>query len=147
MRDTQPDWQQKNAKIRILIVDDSAVFRKVLARYIASLPRLELVGECADGKEALVMARTLLPELVLMEMEMSGMNGLVTAQLVRHARPSTRVVLVSLHDREQLTALCLDHGVDRFVPKDRLCEELPDVIEELFPHVGSCGEREDVVLS
>lgn len=147
MRDAPWDATLDSRKIRTLIVDDSDVFRKVLRRYIASLPCLELAGECVDGKEALVLVRTLRPDLVLMEVELSGMNGLLTAELVRHSHPSVRVILVSLHDRDRLRTLCLDHGVDRFVSKDRLCDELPDVIDELFPHAGSCEEREGAVLS
>jgi two-component system, chemotaxis family, protein-glutamate methylesterase/glutaminase len=80
--------------IRILVVDDSAVFRMVLARVIRRTAGMEVVGMAADGNEALEAARRLDPDVVTLDVEMPGMDGLETLRRLLAERP-TRVVMLS----------------------------------------------------
>ena len=125
--------------MRTLIVDDSTVFRETLGTFLARLPNVEVVGEAVDGYEALDRVATLLPQLVLMDLEMPRMDGLQAAAHIRQLYPSTRVIIVTVHDYEELRAICLLRGAHEVVPKNRLYKELPEAIWSLFP-AGAGGE-------
>ena len=79
-------------RIRVLLVDDHALFREGLASLISVQPDIEVVGEAADGLEALVMARELQPDLILMDVSMPGCDGLEAARGIKEILPGVRIV-------------------------------------------------------
>src|SRR6476646_4112106 len=89
-------------KIGIMIVDDHAIVRQGLRTYLDLQPDMQVVGEAADGKQAIDLARDLLPDIVLMDLVMPGMDGVEATRGVTLASPSTRViVLTSFSEDEQ----------------------------------------------
>src|SRR6516162_7543604 len=78
--------------IRILLVDDHTVVRKGLRTFLSYDPDLEVVGEAADGAQALRLARELSPDVVLMDLLMPGMDGIEAAAAIRHELPETEVL-------------------------------------------------------
>src|SRR5215471_6710301 len=81
--------------IRILIADDHSVVRRGLRMFLAMDPELVVVGEAADGEEAVHLARVLLPDIVLMDLLMPGMDGITATALIRSELPDTEVLALT----------------------------------------------------
>ncbi|HEU4797876.1 MAG TPA: response regulator transcription factor [bacterium] len=94
------------SRIRVLLVDDNAGFRQRLARLLQMEQDMEIVGEAADGSEAIARARELRPDVVLMDFRMAGMDGVTAGRLLVREHPSVRVLILTAYpgalDRERL---------------------------------------------
>ena len=97
-----PSADRESEQVKVLTVDDQAVFRRVARALVAATPGFENVGQARSGREALRLADELAPDLVLLDVRMPGMDGIETARHLTAAHPSTVVVLVSV---EELPAL------------------------------------------
>jgi DNA-binding NarL/FixJ family response regulator len=106
--------------IQVLIVDDQPQFRRAAARLISAVGGFELVGEAASGEEALTFMAVRRADLVLMDVRMPGMDGTEATRRIRSDHPATRVVLVSVTDRADLTPDIDTCGAERFVKKDQM---------------------------
>jgi DNA-binding NarL/FixJ family response regulator len=105
--------------VKVLTVDDQAVFRRAANDLIAATPGFEQVGQAASGAEALELAEALHPDLVLLDVRMKGMDGLETARRLTASEPGTVVVLISLNDAPE-AASALTGGVAAHVRKQDL---------------------------
>jgi DNA-binding NarL/FixJ family response regulator len=103
--------------IKLLIVDDQPSVRTGLHMCLAAEPDFTVVGEAADGEAALDLARTLSPDVVLMDVEMPHMGGIETADMLRKICPRTAVIMLSIHDDAQTRARAEKAGAAAFVPK------------------------------
>jgi DNA-binding NarL/FixJ family response regulator len=83
---------------RIVIVDDHALSRVGLRSLLRGARDLEVIGEAGSGLEAVALCRRVLPDLVLMDFELGDMDGLAAIRAIRAARPSTVVLVISMHD-------------------------------------------------
>ena len=83
--------------IRIMLVDDHPVVRKGLASCLASHPNLQIVGEAADGQEALNKAKQISPDIVVMDIDMPQMDGLAVTEVLRKELPNVKVLIMSMH--------------------------------------------------
>lgn len=105
-------------KTRVLLADDHGVVRKGLRFLLESEPDLEVVGEAADGREAVRLAEDLEPNVVIMDIAMPRLNGIdATAQIVRH-RPGTAVIILSMHSDEGYLVRTLAAGARGYLLKD-----------------------------
>jgi two-component system response regulator NreC len=105
-------------KITVLICDDHAMFREGVKTILSAQPDLEVVGEAADGKEAVEQAIRLYPHVVLMDISMPVLKGFDAARRIRKARPDVKVLILTVYDDEDLVARCLDAGAAGYVLKD-----------------------------
>jgi DNA-binding NarL/FixJ family response regulator len=114
--------------IRVLIVDDHSVVRQGLKMFLALDQELEVVGEAADGAEALELARQLEPDVVLMDLLMPGMDGVAATEAIRQTLPDTEVIALTsvLEDKAILDAIHV--GAISYLLKDtesdKLCEAI-----------------------
>ena len=115
--------------IRVLLVDDHPVVRKGICTCLARHEELEVVGEAADGHEALRKARELLPDIVMMDIEMPLMSGLAAAELLRRELPKTKVLILSMHSNAEYVRHIIESGARGYVLKDTTPEELLKAIE------------------
>lgn len=83
---------------KILLADDHAILRAGLRLLLDKQPGLTVVGEASDGKEALAKAKALNPDLILMDLSMSGLDGLTTLGALRDVLPHIRVLVLTMHD-------------------------------------------------
>ncbi len=120
-------------KIRVLVVDDSDFARSSLVRWLASCGRLHIAGQAKNGLEGYALAAQLRPDLVVTDLQMPGATGLTLAELLRENYPAMRIVVMSAHDGPTLQARSQRHGADAFIPKQRLTDELPLLLDRLFP--------------
>jgi two-component system response regulator NreC len=105
-------------KITVLICDDHAMFREGVKTILSAQPDIEVVGEAADGKEAVEQAIRLYPHVVLMDISMPVLKGFDAARRIRKARPDVKVLILTVYDDEDLVARCLDAGAAGYVLKD-----------------------------
>src|SRR5687767_9874765 len=110
--------------IRVLVVDDHAAVRSTLVAYLGVEPELEVVGEAADGQQALDIASRLKPDLVLMDVRMPVVDGIEATRRLKASRPKTRVVLMSGHAEDDLREAGLDAGATAFLLKGIRAHEL-----------------------
>ncbi len=115
-----------------MVVDDSPTALRAICSVVARQENLSFVGAATNGREALALARSLRPDLVLLDLEMPIMNGIEAASCLGQDCPTTRVVIVSVHDTPALRKLCYERGACGFITKDALGGELPAVILKLF---------------
>lgn len=110
--------------IRVLIAEDHTLVRAGLRSLLGELPWVDVVGEAADGREALRLVAELKPHVVLMDITMSDLNGLeATARLTRH-HPNIRVIILSMHSNEEYVRRALGVGAAGYVLKDAERAEL-----------------------
>ena len=102
---------------RILIVDDHEIVRSGLRRVVERQSSWEVCGEAVNGKEAIEKALALNPDLVLMDISMPVMSGIEATRQIRRLSPVTKMVIVSLHDNESITAEAKNAAADAYVVK------------------------------
>jgi two-component system NarL family response regulator len=131
-REEEAGLAEQVKAIRTIVVDDSPRALRAMCSAVARQQSLRLVGAAANGREALALARSLQPELVLLDLEMPVMDGIEATSCLARECPATQVVIVTVHDTPELRKLCYKRGARAFIAKDALCDELPMVLQELF---------------
>ncbi len=118
--------------IRILVVDDSAAALHSICGFLKLQPNINIVGTASDGREGVVSAHALHPDLALIDVQMPVMNGIEAAAQLRHDLPSTRIIMVTVHDSPEVRQACRESGADGFIAKEHLDKELPILLEQFF---------------
>ena len=121
--------------MRILIVDDNERIRRGVLAILTSKKDWNVCGEARDGSEALQTARELLPDVILLDVSMPGMNGLEVARLLRQELPEAKILVMSQHDPNHLLPSVVEAGGNACVDKSRLSTDLVASIKniEVFP--------------
>jgi DNA-binding NarL/FixJ family response regulator len=101
--------------IRVLIADDHPRSRTGLRALLATLPAVSVIGEAADGQEAVRLAERYQPDVVLMDIQMPVMDGLAASQRIKSRWPAIRVILLTMYNARRADALMA--GVDNFLTK------------------------------
>lgn len=121
--------------LRTLVVDNSATFLMCLRRFLAVQGIVEVVGTAASGREAVEKAGELIPDLVLMDLHMPGLDGLQATSLLREQAPNSRIIIMTANDTESLATYCRTQGAHGFVAKHEILSTLSEEIQRLFPAV------------
>jgi CheY-like chemotaxis protein len=119
--------------IRVLLVDDHAMFRKGLLKLLERYQDLEIVGEANDGEEAVVLAARLMPDVVIMDNNMPKLNGIEATRQIRRALPAIQVIGLSMHDGKEIRAAMLEAGAVDYLQKTGAVKELYQAICAVFP--------------
>lgn len=117
---------------RTLVVDDDAGFRRRVRQFLASEPSIEVIGEAADGQEAILKARELKPDVVLMDVRMPGTNGVDATRLINDEMPRIKVIVLSLYDVDEYRQAATASGASAYVPKKSLLDELVPTIQRIW---------------
>jgi DNA-binding NarL/FixJ family response regulator len=118
-------------RIRILIVDDHALFRMGIAGILGREREFEIVGEAADGRSAIEAAESLTPGIVLMDLSLPAPGGIETTQRIRRELPATAVVVMAQDEDEESLFASIKAGAAAFVIKDISPEDLIHVIRRV----------------
>jgi DNA-binding NarL/FixJ family response regulator len=102
---------------RILIVDDVPQVRRELRTLLPLLDAIDIVGEAGNGQEAIELATTLQPDVILMDVEMPIMDGVAATRSIKQQHPQCRVVILSIHTNEAVRTRARSAGADDFVDK------------------------------
>lgn len=103
--------------MKILVADDHAVVRAGLKQLLNSQPDMEVVGEAIDGREALEKAKSIRPDVTLLDIAMPGLSGLAAVRLIKEAVPSSAIVVFSMHEKEAYVHQAFASGALAYVLK------------------------------
>src|SRR3954454_20105985 len=118
-------------KIRVLLTDDHMLFRQAIRTLLSAEPDLEVVGEAANAAESVLLAQELRPDVVLMDIGMTGMSSFEATRQIRRNRPDARVLFLSMYDDEDYLAESMEIGASGYVLKDSPAEQLLTGIREV----------------
>src|SRR5436190_9300488 len=116
--------EKMKSRIKLLLVDDHPVVRRGISSCFSRQERLVIVGEAADGLEAVRKAKELLPDIILMDIYMPHMNGLAVTELLRHQLPNVKVLILSTHSNTDFVLRIIQSGARGYVLKEASPEEL-----------------------
>jgi DNA-binding NarL/FixJ family response regulator len=117
-----------NKKIKIVVVDDYALFRRGLISLLAEIPEFQIVGEAAEGVEALKVIEKTNPDIILLDINMPGMGGIETVEALRDRKNKVKVMMltISQHDEDLIGAIVA--GADGYLLKNTEPEDLRKTI-------------------
>jgi two-component system chemotaxis response regulator CheB len=138
--------------IRVLVVDDTVVFRRAISEALSGLPGVEVVGTASNGKLALARIQALQPDLLTLDVEMPEMNGIELLESLRTAGLSTGAIMLSSLTRRggEMTVRALELGAFDFLPKPEAGTPADNVVllrQQLAPMLRAFERRRDVRTS
>ena len=105
-------------QVRVLLADDHALFREGLAGIINNQPDMQVVGEANDGLEAFVKAQELKPDLILMDVQMPGMDGIEAVRQIKQILPETIIVMLTVRGDDNMLFEAIKNGAQGYLLKD-----------------------------
>ena len=117
---------------RLLIADDHDLVRRGLRGLLRREPDLEIVGEARDGREAVELGLSLVPDLILMDVRMPGMDGLQATREIKARRPEIGILMVTMHDDPDYMLEAIRSGAAGYVLKDASWEDLTTSVRRAF---------------
>lgn len=115
-------------QVRVLLADDHALFREGLAGIIRAQPDMEVVGEANDGLEAFVKAQELKPDLILMDVQMPGMDGIEAVKQIKQVLPETIIVMLTVRGDDDMLFEALKNGAQGYLLKEIRSQALLEML-------------------
>jgi two-component system NarL family response regulator len=122
---------EESPLVRVLVVDDHALFRHGLMQVLQTVPDIEVVAEAQDAPSAIELAAEWLPDLVLMDVHMPGMNGIEAARRIRTAQPGTRILMLTESEDEDDLYGAVRAGATGYLLKEVAIDEIADAIRSV----------------
>ena len=122
--------------IKLLLVDDQSIVRQGLRMRLLMEPDIVVIGEASSGEQALELVESLTPDIVLMDVEMPGMDGITATAALRENTSQSAVVIMSIHDDVQTRARAQAAGAAAFVEKSGTLEVLLATIRQIVEFTG-----------
>src|SRR4051794_4449380 len=127
----RPSLGKVSMAFRILVADDHEVVRRGLCALLRSQPEWEVCGEAADGREAVAQVASLKPDVVILDIGMPNLNGLEATRQIVKADPQVKILILTLHDSEQVVREVIQAGARGFLLKTDAARELVNAVEAL----------------
>ena len=118
-------------KIRVFLADDHRIFREGIRSLLDKVPDIEVVGEADDGLEAVTSVSQLIPDVVLMDITMPGLNGLDATRQIKQKHPSVKILILTMHETDQYLSEMLEAKASGYVVKTTTSRELVSAIREV----------------
>lgn len=118
--------------IRILLVDDHTLFREGIRRLLAEQSDMEVIGEAANGQQAVAQAAALKPDVILMDIAMPDMTGLDATEIIKKHLPQVRLLLLTVHDDREYLFRGLEVGASGYVLKEAEAQALVMAIQAVY---------------
>ena len=120
--------------VRILVADDHEVVRQGVRTLLEAQPDWDICGEAADGREAVEMTKRLKPDVIILDITMPNLNGLEATRQILKADPKARVLILTMHESDQVVREVLDAGARGYVLKSDAGRNLIAAVEALWLH-------------
>jgi DNA-binding response OmpR family regulator len=131
----------KSAAKRVLIVDDSAIFRRLVSRMLQTAPEIQLVGEVADGLEAVFQASELQPDLILLDVGLPSLSGIEAARRIVQLSPKSKILFLSQESSVDVVRAALSAGASGYVVKLDATRELLPAVHAILRGEQFIGNR------
>ncbi len=134
--------------IKVLLADDHGVVRSGIRSLLETEPDVEVIGEASNGQDALVKAKMLQPDLIIIDVRMPVLNGIEATRKIRREVPATKVLVLSMHDDEEYVLQALESGASGYLLKDASKEEFLKAVKTV--HSGEMyfsGELSGLLVS
>ena len=126
------DNQPESKKIRVLLADDHNVLREGMKLLLNSQEDMQVIGEAANGEQAMMLSMQLKPDLVLMDIAMPEMNGLDATRALKAQQPAIHILVLTMHEGEEYFFRILEAGASGYVLKGASSEEVLGAIRAVF---------------
>lgn len=120
--------------IRVLLVDDHKLIRVGLRQLLEAEPDIEIVGEAGEGEEAIEKARTLAPDVAVLDINMPGMNGVEATRRLSRLEPAPRILIVSVHAQDPVPIRLMEAGAGGYLTKEAAADEIVSAVKQV--HAG-----------
>ena len=118
--------------VRVLIVDDHPMVAEGIQALLETYDDLDVVGSLSNGREAVDRVSELAPDVILLDLNMPGVTGLSATEMILEQRPSTRILILSMHDSPEYISTALSHGARGYILKDVPTEEIKSAIDTVM---------------
>ena len=133
---------------RLLVAEDHTIVRQGLLALLVSNPTLEIVGEAVNGRDAVRFAEEAVPDLVLMDLSMPGMNGIEAITEIKRKYPSVKILVLTVHTNEEYIHACIRAGANGYIIKDTTRDQLMLAIREVLEGRSHfCSEATEKIIS
>src|SRR5437588_2288913 len=122
------DPSRSTSTIRVLLADDHDILRQGLKLLLGLQPEIQIVGEARTGLEAVELARTLQPDVVVMDISMADMDGLEACQHIRSQQPATQVLILTMHESQEYFLQALRVGAAGYLVKKAAPSDLQNAV-------------------
>jgi DNA-binding NarL/FixJ family response regulator len=127
------------AKIRVLLADDHSLFRQGMANILNAEPDFEVVGQAGDGLEVLVKALDLVPDLILMDINMPGCDGVEATHWIKQELAGVTIVMLTVRDEDDKLLEAIRNGAQGYLLKSIRSQDLVDVLRRTVLSRVGCG--------
>ena len=124
--------QSPRPPIRVLVADDHAVVREGIRQVLSADEGFEVIGEAADGAQAVALAEALRPDVVVLDLTMPSVSGFEAAALIHDRIPDARILVLSIHDHEEYVLQSVRAGTRGYLRKDSSPAELRRAVRTLY---------------
>jgi DNA-binding NarL/FixJ family response regulator len=122
---------EKASKIRVMLVDDHQVVREGLRRIVQMDEQIEVVGEAKSGEEAIVKAISLIPDVIVMDLKMPGMDGITATREIKQKLPDVNILVLTLY-AEDFIKQAIEAGASGYLLKDSDTEQITSAIHQVY---------------
>ena len=127
-------------KIKIILVDDHRIFRDGIKSLLSEVDYIDIIGEASGGSELLELLKTIVPDLIIVDITMPGLSGIEVSRQISCQYPEIRTMILSMHTNEEFVINAIQAGVKGYLSKDTSREELLDAIKIIYQG-GECYSR------
>lgn len=131
MKKQRPETASAHSHIRVMVVDDHAIIRKGIRAMLELVPDMDLVGEAANGREAVQQDKLLQADVILMDLVMPEMDGIETIRRIKLERPAARIMVLTTFAGEEMVFPAIKAGAQGYHLKDSSPEALIEAIREV----------------
>jgi DNA-binding NarL/FixJ family response regulator len=133
-------------KIRILLADDQLLARAGIHALLEALPNHEVIAQCADGTQAINETRRLKPDVAILDIAMPGPSGIEAAKTIRQFDQATKILILSGIDRQEIIEQALAAGINGYLLKDFILEELQQAVDTVLNNGHFLSPRVEEIL-
>ena len=133
-------------KLRILVADDHGLVRRGIREILRERRNWKIAGEAGTGREAVEKARALQPDVVVLDIGMPEMNGIEAAREIREAAPEARILMLTMHESDQMVERAMQAGAHGYVLKSDLTETLGEAVEQVCAGARYLGPKVSEII-